>query len=353
MAIKELDILCIGNALVDVFAYAEEQFDENLEISSPAQHIEMEKLRTILSVINRKNSPPAIMVSGGGAANAAKIAGLLGAKVCFTGALANDEFGRLFEKNLSAAGVKLRLHHKTSPTGICLYLTIGGKTQIAASPSAALEMSENDISEQDIKKAKVVVIDGFLLFHRPSLVRHVLHLADQHGTVAALDISSAAIAKKYAAEILDYIRKYSIILFLNEEEAAAFHAAAFQAAAFQAGAFHTGAIQAGTSRKELSPQEEESFRFFQSLTSGKKFPIIAVKLGSRGAVCFAEGTMFRAETCAKTPLESTGAGDAFCAGFLCAWLQGKTLSECAAEGNKTAGVILDVIGTQVDVRAFV
>ena len=323
MADKELELLCIGNALIDLFANGEEGIDYGLTQS--VQHIEIEKLKKILLLLS-----DSVTVSGGGAANVAKVAGYLGAKVSFTGAVGCegggdsgkgvDDFGQLFAGQLRPAAVKLRLAEKPSPTGVCLMLRIGEKTQIAASPSAALELSEGDISEGDIKAAQVVVIDGFML-QRPGLVRRILAFAGKHETVAAIDIGSAAIASERAAEIAAYTEEYPLILFMNEEEARAFCEGL---------------------NDELHSSLRASVR-----DNCKKFPIIVVKLAGRGAVCYAGGKSYSAGTEAVTPLESTGAGDAFCAGFLTAWVRGKPIPECAALGNKAAGIMLNVMGTQI------
>lgn len=321
---KETDIFCIGNALVDIFASADEQNFIRFGLDKAAQHIEYEKILSILSVLPRQNSSPMVFSSGGGAANTAKIAGFLGASVCFAGAVCNDYFGQLFEKELNQANVKTPLFFRSAPTGLCLYLKAGSETRAAAAPSAALEFSEKDINEEDIQKAKLVFVDGFML-GKKGLVRHILDLADKHKTVAALDLSSAFIAKECAAEILDYVNKYPLILFMNEAEALSVSA---------------------------SLREENWENFFQSLTAGKEFPVIVVTLGCEGAVCFANGETHRSETRKKINPESTGAGDAFCAGFLTAWVQGKDLSECAALGNKTARLVLGSVGTKVDGEKF-
>ena len=98
------DILCIGNALVDVFARDEGHLHSSrFGISLPVQHIEIERLQELLQAL-----PEYTAVSGGGAANVAKIAGFLGTRVGFTGSIGNDEFGQLFEKSLSEAGVEDR-----------------------------------------------------------------------------------------------------------------------------------------------------------------------------------------------------------------------------------------------------
>ena len=374
MAEKELDILCIGNAIVDVFARIDEEVANRHGINDPVQHVEIEKINEILSEIQENLSPSVIIsgggaqkpharhracsfdesntappqeelpstiiTSGGGSANVAKIAGILGANVAFTGAIADDSFGRLFEENLTAAGVNVRLPVKHTPTGICLMLQCVNETRIAASPSAALELSESDLSEEDIQKARIVVIDGFMLDRR-SFVRRILTLADQCGAVVAIDLSSPFIAREYATEIAGLAGQYSFILFMNENEADAFYCG------LKAGLDHlkedVGFIN----------HADSGFRpFFLSLTKGKSFPIIVVKLGKQGAVCFSGGNSYAAETKEVEPVESTGAGDAFCAAFLTAWARNKTLPECAVLGNKAARIILDVTGTLVDRKAF-
>jgi len=355
MANKKIDLLCIGNALVDIFAQAGGQFFARHGLTEPVQHIEIEKLKGILSELRDctmvsggaqkpnarhracsssggdtacplENLSPVKIVSGGGAANVAKIAGLLGAKVSFTGAIGNDGFGRLFEKSLAAAGVKLRLSIKPSPTGICLMLRdeaggTRGETHIAASPSAALELSESDINGEELSKAKIVLIDGFML-GKSALASHILRLAGRNGTAAAIDLSSPGIAREYAAEIADYAKRFPLILFMNEAEARAFC-------------------------DGLKSSMRETL-----LKNDTDFPIIVVKLGQGGALCYSKGKITRAETQAVTPVDATGAGDAFCAGFLAAWVKNKTPGECAAFGNKTAGTVLGAEGSQADKKAL-
>jgi len=314
MTNKKIDLLCVGNALIDVFARADEQFLVSHGLTQPVQHIEIEKPEKILSEL-----PVFKAVSGGGAANVAKIAGLLGTKVSFTGAIGNDKSGRLFKKSLAAAGVKLHLSIKPSPTGICLMLRdAAGDTHIAASPSAAIELSESDISGEELQKARVVLIDGFML-DKAALVSNILSMAGRNDTVAAIDLSSPGIAREYATKIADFARNYPLILFMNEAETEAFS-------------------------DGLKPLTQE--------TLFENFPIIVVKLGEKGALCYSGGKIFRAETQAVTPADATGAGDAFCAGFLSAWVKNQTPGECAAFGNMTAITVLGAEGSQADKKAL-
>lgn len=338
-------ILCIGNALVDVFVQEEKILPQSTQgkvllryLNSPVQHIEMEELIRILSGLGA--SADAVITSGGGAANVAKIAGLLGEKVCFTGAIGHDsnngeladKYGHIFQKDLAAAGVELKLLLKPRPTGICLYLKTGEETRIAASPSAALDFSESDISADVIRQAKVIAVDGFMLGRR-SLVRHILDLPKARGAVIAVDMGSETIAFEHAPEISDYIQQYPLILFMNKEEAAVFYKK--------------------MRNKKSEIMDKELFAFFQNLTKGREFPIITVTLGPEGAVCFSDGKIRSVKTRAIAPRESTGAGNTFCAAFLCAWLRNKPLSDCADFGNRAALLVLNTAGTQVNRSDFI
>jgi sugar/nucleoside kinase (ribokinase family) len=352
MAEKEQELLCIGNAMVDVFARLEECVCTRFGITHPVQHIDAEKFIDLFSFISAV--PGRQMVSGGGAANVAKIAGFLGIRVGFIGAIgcddecAPDHFGRFFEESLTAAGVKLKLILKQASTGACLIIcTDSGESRVAASPQAAFMLSENDISEDDIKNARLVVIDGFIL-NRPGLVCHILRLTERYGTVPVIDLGMAAIAAELAEEIADYVKRYSAFLFMNEAETLAF----YNGIAYPEKIAEGGLVEGSLAFFQI-------YEFFKSFTKNKVFqkakgetdksnPVVIVKLGKRGALCFAGGEVFHARTRAIKPVESTGAGDAFCAGFLSAWLQGKDFSQCASMGNSTAKTVLETTGTQAD-----
>lgn len=328
------ELLCIGNAMVDVFARTQGDIETRFGLTEPVQHVDIEKLWEITALL-----PETKLVSGGGAANVAKVAGLLGIKTGFMGAIGAgpedgaDPFGRVFAGDLGAAGVELFLARKPPPTGICLMLRKeAGETIIAAAPSASLEFSPEDLDEDLIKSARVVMIDGFML-SRKNLVIRILDLANKYGTPAALDVGSSGIVKDLAWEIATYSRLYPLILFMNEAEALTFQ----QVLSAQSGG--------ETGERILT---RESSDFFSNFTAAKLFPVVAVKLGNRGAVVFAGGGVYRAETIPLAPAETTGAGDAFAAAFLGAWIRDKPLSECAALGNKAAREVLGVPGTQVD-----
>ena len=318
-------ILFIGNALVDIFTGADSNTASSYGMENAVQVLEINELQKVIAELRKggqlgKNQNEGLIeLSGGGAANSARICALLGVKSIFAGSIGLDSNGELFKKELDKAGVELKLKEVKSPTGICLYLKTEKEKRIAISPSAALELSEDDIKEEDIKNAAIIYIDGFLL-GRKNLVKHIIEFAKKHDKTIALDFGSVYYVNNYGQEMLDYIKDATSILFLNKEEADA-----------------------------LSNNKIEEF--FTSLSSGNDV-IINVKLGSLGALSFKNGIMYRAAAEALQNAEATGAGDAFSAGFLYAYLGGKATPACLDIANKTARLVLAKEGVQVERKDF-
>jgi sugar/nucleoside kinase (ribokinase family) len=320
-----IELLCIGNAMVDVFAAAEEETLGRLGLTEAAQHVTPERMEHILGVLgisadrgDPKNAGAVRIRSGGGAANAAKTAARLGIRSAFIGSVGAprgtaDPFGRLFKRDLEEAGVIPRLKPADKPTGICLYVRTGPNLRIAASPSAALALSPEDIPEEALRSARMIVPGGYLL-DRGDLVRRIMDMARRFNKTAGLDASSAALAESRAAELAAYCRDSRLILFMNEDEAAAF----------------CRALNGGGDRE----------RFLRDLTSDGPFPVIVEKRGERGAAVYAGGRISLSPAAPVQSMDYTGAGDAFCGAFLAAWLRGRPVEECAALGNRTAGAFL-------------
>jgi fructokinase len=327
-----IELLCLGNAMLDIFAKADDDFCRRYGMAAPVQHVSPELVDLVLGALSS-----VMYSSGGGAANVAKIAALLGIPSAFAGSVGRgtagtgeaDAFARLFERDLVNAGVETLLIPSAQKTGRCLVLTTPEGVKIAAAPGAAADFGPGDIPEELFRQAGAVVLDGYML-DRKDLVRRVFELAGNKETgagnpVLALDAGSPSMIRAGAECIASYMGEHPLILFMNEAEASALY----------------GALRgkAGTeSEAELSGFLEER------CTKGS---IIVLKRAEKGAVVFSASRIVIAKTTPLIPHDSTGAGDAFAAGFLAAFLRGKALEECAALGNRTAGKILAVPGVRI------
>jgi sugar/nucleoside kinase (ribokinase family) len=188
-----------------------------------------------------------------------------------------------------------------------------------------------------ISGADVVVLDGYILDRR-SLVQHILLLASRRGIPVALDAASIMQVKSKAEEILTYSRSFPLFIFMNADETITF--------------FNTirKIKDEGTHATEKEKEEiilRDVCPMLKIITDGEIFPVIVVKLGGRGALVIAGGSVYHEETFTIIPRNTVGAGDAFCAAFIAAWIRGKSLSECAALGNKVAREVLEVPGTHI------
>jgi sugar/nucleoside kinase (ribokinase family) len=330
------EILCIGNPIVDVFVEIDSNLAKKYGIADPVQHISGEQAESLLREPS-VNFEKAVKSSGGGAANVAKIAAMLGMDAAFYGCVGQDELASIFEKEVTDAGVSVSLAKSNEKTGICFACTVDSQLRFAASPRAALELNESHISEELITGSEVVVLDGYILDRRP-LVQHILKLASRLGIPVALDAASVFQVLRKAEEILTYSRSYPLFVFMNADETIAFY----------------NTIRKTRDNESLLTEKEKEEIIIRDIcpmlkiiTDGEIFPIIVVKLGGHGAVVIAGGNIYREETFSIIPRNTVGAGDAFCAAFISAWLRDKSLSECAALGNKVAREILEVPGTHI------
>ncbi|MCL1928645.1 MAG: PfkB family carbohydrate kinase [Treponema sp.] len=329
-----VQLFCIGNAMVDVFAEIPEDFCKQFALTLPVQHVDHNSAAAILKAL-----PSGIIItSGGGAANTAKAAALLGIQTAFIGAAGNDHFGSLFKEELGQTGVVLSLAKRKSPTGVFISLTTKSKKAenaelsgyIIASPSAALELDAEDLDEQMFKSnddiSRVLFLEGFLL-GRERLVNCILELAEKYRLTLAVDMGIPDIAAKQAKNIQqgnspfwDFkLRqaKFPLIVFFNKAEAEAF-----------ANVFDT--------------VWETLFMESSKVSS----VCIIVKLAELGASVFTGGKVFHVQTEPVQSAELTGAGDAFAAGFLAAWLSGEGPRQCGRAGNTAAAAVLQAPGTK-------
>ena len=329
------ELLCIGNAIVDVFAAVDAAWLERQGITAPVQHIPHAEARRLLGELGGLGG--VVFSSGGAAANVAKIAAMLNTGAAFVGCAGGDDLAAVFEDDIRGAGVAPLLASGREGTGLCFIFSCGGENRIAASPGASLELAEAALREDLFAGAGAVVLDGYMLDRRP-LVQRILQLADDYGLPIALDVASVFQIREKTEDILHYSRNYPLIVFMNADESIVFY----------------NTIRKGSDKIDITDEREKEALIVQEIcpvlkciTEGEIFPVMVIKLGGRGAVVLAGGTVYREETFTIIPRNTVGAGDAFCAAFLTAWIRGKPIRECAAMGNKVARKILEVPGTRV------
>jgi sugar/nucleoside kinase (ribokinase family) len=327
---------------VDIFGTYRGALPEGLW--QPVQHIGYDALAALLPRLEAYT-----VRAGGGAANAAKMAARLGLRAAFVGAVgrgavgaSGDEFASIIEGELRAAGVEPFLSLHDEPTGACAILRNADDPDappvIAASPSAALRLGAQHIPPG----LPAVLVEGFLL-DRPGLVDFILK---SRGPVA-IDAGAPHIAAANAERLAGYFAAFPLVLLMNEAEAGAVYCSSRKP-----GEENHGVTRSYTEDREASNSGSKMSTvysihsisgidaFFLELSAACPDSIAVIKRAERGASAFYRG---RRSDCPATPLsvrDSTGAGDAFAAGFLGGLLRGLSVEGCLAAGNAAAALAL-------------
>lgn len=251
-----------------------------------------------------------ILMSCGGTANVAIQIAKLGERAKFIGKVGDDIFGKYFRQNLRRNGVKdLTFVDKENPTGICVSLVYkdGERTMIAhRGANDFLTREEIGTHIDNIVSSKIVYISGYSLLS-PTNREAVLYVLEKcHGNCKIyFNPGAPNLVRK---EFVDVIQNFVDVLIVNEEEVKAI----------------TGKNEVNEAIKMLSGMVD-----FVVVTLGKKGCIVSGKEG----YSYVKGRQINA-------FDTTGAGDAFAAGFIVGNMRNMDKISCARLGNKVAVTFL-------------
>lgn len=233
--------------------------------------------------------------AGGSAANQAAWLGTLGAAVTFVGRVGPSDVER-HTGLLAACGVDARLVAGGRTGTVVVLLGADGERTMFTDRGDDLSLSDVDLDGVDH-----LHLTGYSLMP-PTPLDGLLDVARERGLPFSIDPSSAAFLREIgAARFLEWTVG-AVAVVPNEAEAR---------------------LLTGLDR----PEE-------MAATLAERYGIAAVTLGARGAVVAADGRVTAVPATPAECVDPTGAGDAFCAGFLHRWLAGVgpiAATEAAAE----------------------
>lgn len=328
MTAPALDILGIGNAIVDVLARAEDAFIAAQGMAKGGMTlIDAAAAERIYAAMG-----PGVESSGGSAANTCAVAAALGARVGFVGKVAADALGKVFAHDISAAGVRFAtapLAHwgnSVTPTARCLILvTPDGQRTMNTFLGACVAFGPEDVDAAEVASAAVTYMEGYL-FDPPAAqeaFRKAAKIAHGAGRKVSLTLSDAFCVGRHRAAFRDLVRHEVDILFANESELLSLYETDDFAAALAAVRAEVG--------------------------------LAAVTRSEKGSVIVAGSATAEVAAVPTKVVDTTGAGDAYAAGFLAAWTQGKPLAEAGRWGSIAAAEVISHYGArpQADLKALV
>lgn len=319
-----LDVVGVGNAIVDVLASANDAFLQELGMVKGAMAlIDRDQARAIYAAMG-----PTVTASGGSAANT--IAGIasLGGKAGFIGKVRDDDLGRAFRHDIATAGVQFPTPPATDgpPTATCLVLvTPDSQRTLNTYLGASVELTENDIDASLIASAQLTYLEGYL-YDAPAAQRafkRAAGVAHAAGRRVALTLSDPFCVRRHRDAFLQLVDGHVDVLFANAEELCALFSTGDLAAAIEA----------------LRPLTE----------------LAAVTRGGDGSTIVSGSETIEIAAVPTTVVDTTGAGDLYAAGFLYGLTNGAPLRECGRYASAAAAEAISHFGArpQRDLRAVV
>ncbi|HEX8006708.1 MAG TPA: PfkB family carbohydrate kinase [Trebonia sp.] len=277
--------------------------------------------RAMLPLARGSDTPATVTMHGGGAgANVAAWLAADGADVAFIGRRGADITGRNRDMELMGYGVDARLvMDPERPTGTCVVMvTHKGERTMLSDPGANAALSPDDLPHDLFVPGAHLHVSGYTLLSEGSRAAALaaLDFARRAGMSASVDGASAAPLDRIGAEPFLELSSSAVLLFVN------------------------------TSQAKVLTGRDDPEQAARVLTAW--YPQVVIKLGTDGALFFANG---RPPVRVPAPpiervIDGTGAGDAFIAGFLPAWLDKKPPTEALGSGCRLAGHALNLIGAR-------
>ena len=322
-----LDVVCIGNALVDVLASAS---DEDL--------VSLDLVKGTMALVDHERSAAiyermgsTTEASGGSAANTAAGVAALGGRAAFLGRVADDLFGQAFTHDIRSVGVAFDPVPTTAVpgevvSGHCLVLvTDDAERTMATHLGVASEFGAVDLHGGHLASTQIVYLEGYLWEQGPAkaAMREAIEAAHGNDAAVALTVSDPFCVQNHRAEFLELLNGDLEMLFANEEEVMMlFGTSSFDAAA--AAVAETGVLAV--------------------LTRGAQGSVVVT---ASGPVAVPAAPVDRV-------VDTTGAGDLFAAGFLYGITNGLSPEDAARLGGVCAAEVISHVGARPlgDLRAL-
>jgi len=320
MAASTLDVVGIGNAIVDVLTQAEDAFIQREKLAKGTMAlIDEARARALYERMG-----PGIEASGGSAANT--IAGIasLGGKAAYIGKVAADGLGKVFAHDLRAAGVR----YDTRPleagpaTARCLILvTPDAQRTMNTFLGASAEFAPGDLDRALIAAAQVTYLEGYL-FDRPlakAAFRQAGEFAHGAGRKVSLTLSDPFCVDRHRADFRDLIRGHVDILFANEAEICSLY-------------------------------ETKDFEKAAAAVRGESEIAVLTRSEKGAVVVTAKDRVAVPAAPVARVVDTTGAGDLFASGFLYGLTRGRDMTHCARLGALCAAEIISHFGARPEAK---
>jgi len=311
-----MDVVGIGNAIVDVIVHKNDDFLNHHGIIKGAMTLVGEHYS--LNLYDAMDS--VVEMSGGSVGNTIAGISVLGGKCSYIGKVRDDNLGNIFIQDLEKMGVKFN----TSPTSTgsstarsLVIITPDGQRSMVTYLGASVELGLEDINEKTIRKHKITFLEGYL-WDSPRAKEASLkaaQIAKKAGRKVALTLSDPFCVDRHRTSFRDFIEKYVDIFFANEYELTSL---------YQVDDFDTA---------------------INKLGHGGNLAVIT--RSEKGSVIVSGEDMYTIQAVpVQKVVDATGAGDLYAAGVLYGLVNDYDLETCGKIGSISAAEVISHIGAR-------
>jgi sugar/nucleoside kinase (ribokinase family) len=315
---RRLDVIGLGNAIVDVIAHADDALIAELGLEKGVMTL-VDEAR-IEELYARMG--PAREMSGGSCANTVAAIAAMGGSAAYVGRVRDDQLGRVFVHDMRAAGVTYRT--RPSPDGPAtarslIFVTPDAQRTMQTYLGACVELGPGDVEEDLVARASVTYLEGYL-WDRPEAKAACRKAADacrRGGGRLALTLSDPFCVDRWRGEFRELVEGEVDILFANEAEIASL---------YEVGSFG-----------EAVERVRGHVR------------VAALTRGPRGSVVIGGSATHEIDAVPPERLvDTTGAGDLYAAGFLRGLTAGLDLAACGRLASAAAARIIAQYGPRAE-----
>lgn len=315
-----MKILAIGNAIVDILCQVDDEFLAQNNLIKGSMSLISEEMAKKLSELPTKK-----ITSGGSACNTIATMAQLKTPAAFIGKVGDDEFGKKFIDEIHKTNIEFlgaKSCGKTTAKSFVL-ITPDAQRTMCTFLGCASEINENEVDEKAFLNTAILYLEGYL-WDAPTTIaalKKAILCAKKHGAKIAFSLSDSFCVARHKSDFLELIKNDLDILFANEFEA-----------------------------NELAPNFAEIFAHNPNL-------VIIVTKSEKGCEVFyqekSEAKFIQKSLISPAKkitklIDTTGAGDAFAAGFLQGLINELNLEKCANLGNFLASKIIQKLGARFE-----
>jgi len=317
---KDIDLIGLGNAIVDIIVKVEDQFLElnNLKKGS------MNLINSNESEVLLGNCKAIKKVSGGSSANTVVSLAELGHDVQFIGRIKNDKFGNFFSTDIK----KSNTIFNTPPTDegpssahSIIFITPDAQRTMCTFLGASVKFEPKDVNYNSIKNSKYLYLEGYLW--DSDLAKNAFlkaaEIAKEFNTKIILSLSDAFCVDRHRESFLELINNYIDVVFCNESE-----------------------ILSLFKENDLESCKESISSICE---------LVIITLGSKGSLIIKKGESedVKPKLLGKI-IDTTGAGDLYAGGFIHGLIKNYPLRKCGEIGSICAGHIITQLGSRSNIN---